>query len=411
MRKFSYRIRWFAVAFALAAALFVPSPSQAQVAVGVYVSFPPPDLPVYDQPVCPGDDYIWTPGFWSWDPDFDDYYWVPGTWVSGPEPGFFWTPGYWAWGPSGFFFTAGYWGPVVGFYGGINYGFGYFGHGYGGGRWDRGHFYYNRSVTNVNVTVVHNVYNTTVINENRNVTRVSFNGGNGGVNARPTSQEQAAAREHHIAPVAAQMQHIQTARRDQQLRASVNHGAPPVAATPRPEVFSGNGVVRAREAGAMHERTGGNAARSENNRPGNNAARPPNNPNRPAETERPENNRPPTSAEPPNTVIHPRDIPRADRPPAPNTGNPKLDQKYQRDQEKLVQQQQQERQKLERQQDNEDQRMQKQANEGARREVEQRHQQQTEQMQQRHAEQNQRMQQRQEPHPAPPKHPQDKPHS
>ena len=26
------------------------------------------------------------------------------------------------------------------------------------------HFYYNRSVTNINVTEIHNVYNTTVVN-------------------------------------------------------------------------------------------------------------------------------------------------------------------------------------------------------------------------------------------------------
>jgi len=39
------------------------------------------------------------------------------------------------WRDGGFFFNDGYWGPEVGFYGGINYGFGYFGEGYGGGRW------------------------------------------------------------------------------------------------------------------------------------------------------------------------------------------------------------------------------------------------------------------------------------
>jgi len=39
-------------------------------------------------------------------------------------------------------FTKVYWGPVVGFYGGINYGFGYFGRGYEGGRWEHDHFYY-----------------------------------------------------------------------------------------------------------------------------------------------------------------------------------------------------------------------------------------------------------------------------
>jgi WXXGXW repeat (2 copies) len=109
-------IRTFA--FSLLFAMFclmMPAPSAAQIGVGVAVSIAPPELPVYDQPICPGDGYIWTPGYWAWDPDVADYYWVPGTWVLGPEPGFLWTPGYWGWGNGGFFWTAGYWGPVVGF--------------------------------------------------------------------------------------------------------------------------------------------------------------------------------------------------------------------------------------------------------------------------------------------------------
>jgi hypothetical protein len=109
--------------------------------IGISVSFGPPALPIYEQPICPGDGYIWTPGYWAW--DGDDYYWVPGTWVLAPEIGFLWTPGYWGWGGGAFFWHEGYWGPQVGFYGGINYGFGYWGHGYEGGRWDHDHFYYN----------------------------------------------------------------------------------------------------------------------------------------------------------------------------------------------------------------------------------------------------------------------------
>src|SRR3974390_456659 len=162
-------------------------PSRAQVAVTVALA--PPELPVYEQPICPAEDYIWVPGYWGWD---GDYYWVPGTWVMAPEVGFLWTPGYWGWGGGGYLWYPGYWGPTVGFYGGIVYGFGYFGHGYEGGRWDHGHFFYNRTVNNVNVTVIHNVYNTNIENRNVNVTRVSYNGGNGGVNGRPTSQEEAA---------------------------------------------------------------------------------------------------------------------------------------------------------------------------------------------------------------------------
>ncbi|MGC2527796.1 MAG: YXWGXW repeat-containing protein [Candidatus Acidiferrum sp.] len=254
MRKISfYSIRLLTMALALGM-IFVltPRPTAAHIAVGVFVNFAPPELPVYAQPVCPGDNYIWTPGYWAWDPNVAGYYWVPGTWVLAPQPGLLWTPGYWGWGPDGYFFNAGYWGPVVGFYGGIDYGFGYFGHGYYGGHWDHAHFFYNRDVTNVNVNIVHNVYNQRVNNEFRSVSRVSFNGGRGGVNARPTAQEQAAVRDRHFGPVAAQTKHLEAARSNRQLRASVNHGAPPIAATQRPNEFSGRGVISASKAGAVY---------------------------------------------------------------------------------------------------------------------------------------------------------------
>jgi hypothetical protein len=342
--------------------LAISSASYAQVGVAVSVTIAPPELPVYEQPPCPGDDYIWTPGYWAWADD--GYYWVPGTWVLAPEPGLFWTPGYWAWGGSGFVFYDGYWGPVVGFYGGINYGYGYFGHGYEGGRWDHGHFFYNRTVNNVNVTQIHNVYNTTVVN-NTKVTRVSYNGGNGGINARPTSQEEAAAHEKHIPPVAAQTQHIQAARARPDLRVSENHGKPPVAATPKPAALTDRGVVPAKEGGRYNPTA---PVRSESNpaRPGN--------------------------------AIHPNELPPISRSAPSNTGNPKLDQKNQQEQEKLNAKQEQEHQKLQQKQDQEHQQMEQQkANEARKQQMEQQHQQQTQQMEQRHAQEQQKLQQRQQP--------------
>ena len=138
------RIRFIRSLLLAGGILFLSTGSFAQ--IGVSVNIAPPELPVYEQPICPGDGYIWTPGYWAWD---GEYYWVPGTWVLAPQPGFLWTPGYWGWGGAGFIFNEGYWGPTVGFYGGINYGFGYFGHGYEGGRWQNGHFFYNTAVNRV----------------------------------------------------------------------------------------------------------------------------------------------------------------------------------------------------------------------------------------------------------------------
>jgi hypothetical protein len=233
--------RWLLL---LAGVLVVSSAALAQVSVGVSVRIGPPALPVYGQPACPGDGYIWTPGYWAWGPD--GYYWVPGTWVIAPRVGFLWTPGYWGWGGGVYLWHAGYWGPHVGFYGGINYGFGYVGVGYAGGYWRGGGFVYNRAVTNVNVTVVHNTYNQTVINNNVTVNRVSYNGGTGGVTARPTQAEESATREQHIAPTGEQTRHEHAAGSNRALLASANHGQPPIAATAKPGVFNGRDVVAAR---------------------------------------------------------------------------------------------------------------------------------------------------------------------
>ena len=219
--------------------------------ISISVSFAPPELPVYEQPLCPGDGYLWTPGYWAYAGDDYGYYWVPGTWVMAPQPGLLWTPAYWGWGGHGFVFYNGYWGPQVGFYGGVSYGYGYYGNGYEGGRWQGGQFYYNRSVNNVNVTNIHNVYNTTIIN-NTTINRVSYNGGNGGISARPTPQQETVAHERHIPPVAAQTQHEQAARTNPEQRAALNHGTPAVAATPKPGAFRDHAVVHAKPTGTPY---------------------------------------------------------------------------------------------------------------------------------------------------------------
>ncbi len=221
--------------------------SFGQIAVGVSVRIGPPPLPVYAQPICPGPGYMWTPGYWAWSDD-DGYYWVPGTWVVAPV-GMLWTPGYWGWGGGLYLWHAGYWGPHIGFYGGINYGFGYTGVGFAGGEWRGRDFYYNRSVTNVSVTNVTRVYNrTAVVNENH----VAFNGGAGGVQARATSREEAYAREPHRAALESQMQHEHAAAQNRQNFAAENHGRPAVAATARPGDFSRHSAVAARAAGGEY---------------------------------------------------------------------------------------------------------------------------------------------------------------
>lgn len=211
-----------------------PRSASAQVNVSIAIGTPPPPLPVYVQPPVPAPDYIWTPGYWAWGPA--GYFWVPGTWVLAPEPGLLWTPGYWGWDDDQdeYVWHPGYWGPAVGYYGGINYGFGYFGRDYVGADWYDGHVRYNTAVTQVNRTIVHNVYvNKTVIVNNTVVNNhVSYNGGHGGVIARPTSRELTVMRRVPMTTV--QQQHVSIAERDRNQLVSVNHGRPAYVAAPHP---------------------------------------------------------------------------------------------------------------------------------------------------------------------------------
>ncbi|HEV2315177.1 MAG TPA: hypothetical protein VGR94_07715 [Candidatus Acidoferrales bacterium] len=241
MRKYRF-LHLFLLAFVL---LAIPTVSHAQVRIGVSVRIGPPALPVYAQPLCPGPGYIWTPGYWAYGDD--GYYWVPGTWVLAPEPGLLWTPGYWGWGDGVYVWHRGYWGPHVGFYGGINYGFGYTGVGFFGGEWRGREFFYNRSVNNVNVTVIHNTFNRTVVVNN--VTRVSYNGGHGGIDARPTREEEMADHDHHFDATRDQVEHRDEASHNREQLASFNRGHPGIAATPRPGAFNDRGVVRANDRG------------------------------------------------------------------------------------------------------------------------------------------------------------------
>jgi YXWGXW repeat-containing protein len=258
--------------FVVLASLAIPSAAPAQFAVGVSIRIGPPALPVYAQPICPGAGYIWTPGYWAYGPD--GYYWVPGTWVLAPTSGFLWTPGYWGWAGGLYVWHGGYWGPHVGFYGGINYGFGYGGVGFVGGMWRGGVFQYNTAVTNVNTTVIHNTYvNNTVINRTVVNNNISYNGGTGGTSAQPTAAEQAAMHEQHIQPTALQTQHEGMARNDRTMLASVNHGSPAVAATARPGVFKGEGVVAAHPANMNANRPNATANAHMDRRP---SARPEN---------------------------------------------------------------------------------------------------------------------------------------
>ncbi|MEP7072345.1 MAG: hypothetical protein ABI839_08150 [Verrucomicrobiota bacterium] len=210
----------------LLAASVAVATATAQISIAINVA--PPVLPVIEQPFCPDEGYIWTPGYWAYDPEVQ-YYWVPGDWAEPPQVGLLWTPPYWGYDNGAYVFNDGYWGPTVGFYGGIDYGFGYFGDGYAGGRWDGNIFLYNTEVSRVNAAVIRNTYadRSAVRQPTSAATRASFNGGPNGVQAKAsTEQTAAAASAKRVPATSAQTSRQQTASRNQDLQASVNQGKP-----------------------------------------------------------------------------------------------------------------------------------------------------------------------------------------
>jgi hypothetical protein len=370
--------------------------AEAQVAVSITVA--PPPLPVYEQPDIPAPGYIWTPGYWSYGPD--GYFWVPGTWVEPPTVGLLWTPGYWGWSEGLFVWNAGYWGPQIGFYGGVNYGFGYPGHGYEGGYWRDNRFYYNRTVNNITNVQITNVYTKTVVN-NVTVNHISYTGGPGGVAARPSAAEQQAARAPHTPPTGVQTQHRDSASSHHELLASVNQGRPPIAATAKPNDFSAHVVNASRAGGPLPagiEKGPAAAARPATQADSGSAARvaaPPS---------------PPRAAPP----VHARDLPAYPEPARPPESATAEEKNYAQQQSQLQARQNQEREALAQQQARDHANLPSQANNSqaqALAAMERQHQQQTQQLQQRHGAEQQQAQRAPPPAAAPHAPPAAAPHA
>jgi len=240
---------------ALAMSLFPPV-SQAGVILSITVA--PPIIPVYVQPICPEVGFLWTPGYWAYGDA--GYFWVPGVWMRPPGIGLLWTPGYWGWHGGLYAWNAGYWGPHVGFYGGVNYGFGYGGIGFAGGRWEGGHFAYNSAVAHVGVGGGFNSYHENVAVNN---VHTSYNGGAGGLGARPNASERSAMAEHHSGPTASQNSHHEMASHDKGNLASANHGHPGNAAMSRAHTPSGGaGANHGSSANGGNKGSGGGANKS-----------------------------------------------------------------------------------------------------------------------------------------------------
>jgi hypothetical protein len=226
----------------LLALLFSVIPASSHAGVLISVGFAPPVLPVYVQPPCPEPGWMWTPGYWAYGDD--GYYWVPGSWVPAPYEGALWTPPYWGWSGGLYVFHSGYWGRHVGYYGGINYGFGYMGVGFVGGRWHGRDFMYNTAVMRVDNVHVRNVYvDRTIVEHNTivNERHVSFNGGRDGIRYEARPEERMAMRDQHMAATHVQMEHVQAARANRNFYARNNGGHPQNVVAQRPMGFENHG--------------------------------------------------------------------------------------------------------------------------------------------------------------------------
>ncbi len=72
---------------------------------------PPPNIqevPPAEKPQ--GSQFVWIPGYWSWDADRSGYIWVSACWRAAP-PKMSWVPGYWVQVSAGWEWIAGYWAP------------------------------------------------------------------------------------------------------------------------------------------------------------------------------------------------------------------------------------------------------------------------------------------------------------
>ncbi len=147
---------WVAPVEDAATAGALPGTTQTAPTLPIVTTDEPPPLRQDAQPPLPAEGYLWTPGYWRWGPG--RYVWVSGLWVRPPGAGLLWTPGYWIRQSGGYAFQPGHWGPLVGFYGGVNYGHGYGGSGYSGGHWLGTAFAYNSAVSNLSAVPVAHAY-------------------------------------------------------------------------------------------------------------------------------------------------------------------------------------------------------------------------------------------------------------
>ena len=88
-------------------------PVNLQVQAGLMAPTQPPpaieEIPPAQSPQ--GGQFVWVPGYWSWDAERKTYIWISACWRAAP-PNTYWVPGYWAQTAEGWEWVAGFWSPT-----------------------------------------------------------------------------------------------------------------------------------------------------------------------------------------------------------------------------------------------------------------------------------------------------------
>src|SRR5436190_4670449 len=86
---------------------YVEAPPAMSTPPGAAITEAPPTTPPTAPMVAsPGPQYVYTPGYWSWQ---GRWVWVQGSWVVPPYPGGVWVPGKWEHKGPGYVWVAGHW--------------------------------------------------------------------------------------------------------------------------------------------------------------------------------------------------------------------------------------------------------------------------------------------------------------
>ena len=86
---------------------YVKAPPTVTAPSEVVTVAPPANPPLAPMVASPGPQYVYMPGYWSWQQG--QWVWIRGSWVVPPQPKATWVPGKWVHKGHGYIWVSGYW--------------------------------------------------------------------------------------------------------------------------------------------------------------------------------------------------------------------------------------------------------------------------------------------------------------